>query len=246
MNEVEIFTHQYVPLQYQLASPTARIGAYLLDVLIQLFFWGLVFLLVEDASTIQIGWALATPFYSLLFEYLWHGQTPGKRLLGLQVISLAHGPAGLKAYFIRWLFKGIEVSATFGAVALAAVATSPRNQRFGDRIAGTLVVSVKPRRRLTLDQLLSLSRQAEDTAMQYPAAAHLTEKQALLIRQALQRWRNKPSLVNKQLVTELAERVRFHLDLPQPKALHPDTRFQEDKSFLESILKEYVLQSHSI
>lgn len=65
------------------------------------------------------------------------GYTVGKRALGLRVVAESGERPGLKRAAVRALPLVIE---QLGLFALWAMRRDPRNRRFGDRWAGTLVI----------------------------------------------------------------------------------------------------------
>ena len=75
--------------------------------------------------------------YYLLFEGLWEGQTPGKRMVGLQVVTELGQPITWRHVTIRTLFRIIDMLPFIGAPFILA---TTRSQRLGDLAAGTLVV----------------------------------------------------------------------------------------------------------
>ena len=104
--------------------------------------------LVEDMDTwsqIAIFFMFYLPviFYSLLFETLLDGQTPGKRIIKIKVVKIDGYQASLADFVIRWIFRIVDLNMMSGVVALISIITSPKNQRLGDMTAGTAVISLK-------------------------------------------------------------------------------------------------------
>jgi uncharacterized RDD family membrane protein YckC len=166
---IEIGTPENIAFRYQVAGPFRRLPAFLIDVAIRCFagvliiwllavagfvFQGIVFLLMFVTAFLLI-W-----FYDIAFEILWSGQTPGKRLLGLRVLSADGQPVSplqsMGRNILRWadLFPLLPV-AYFAPGAedvpmtpfvpsfllgLFAMASNDRFQRLGDLVAGTMVV----------------------------------------------------------------------------------------------------------
>lgn len=75
----------------------------------------------------------------ILLEWAWDGETIGKRLVGIRVVSIDGGRVGLGAALARNVFASID-AAFFYLVGLASMSMSAERQRVGDRIAGTVVV----------------------------------------------------------------------------------------------------------
>jgi len=86
--------------------------------------------------------------YYLLSEGMWSA-TPAKLVAGLVVVQFNGQSCTWRHSIIRTLFRIFEVNPLlFGALPAAArIVLSRHRQRFGDRIAGTIVV---PRRRVSL------------------------------------------------------------------------------------------------
>lgn len=95
------------------------------------------------AILIIIVFALFTGYF-VIFEWLWNGQTPGKRLLKLRVIREDGRPITLWEALARNLLRTFDAVPGFVApiysVGLIAIFLSSRDQRVGDIFAGTVVV----------------------------------------------------------------------------------------------------------
>lgn len=109
---------------------------------------------------------LVLTLYFVVFELFWRGQTPGKALLGIRVVRLDGAPLDVRSAVLRNLSRPLEGALAAPAVALiflqlrelwiaalvsglAAILVgglfpffSRRNQRVGDFVAGTTVVSL--------------------------------------------------------------------------------------------------------
>jgi uncharacterized RDD family membrane protein YckC len=151
-----IDTPEQIALEYTLASAGSRFLAIAVDTAIQLvFLLALVLLLVAArvvAGTGFVTWAtwvqaavLLAYFvlmygYFATFEALWSGQTPGKRLIGLRVISTSGRPITTFDSILRNLLRIVDSIPVIYAVGLVSVFLTARNQRLGDLAAGTVVV----------------------------------------------------------------------------------------------------------
>ncbi len=76
--------------------------------------------------------------YYVLME-AWLGATLGKLLVGLWVVTGAGAPIGARRALVRTVLRIVD-GLFFYVVAALLVWRSPRRQRLGDRVAGTLVV----------------------------------------------------------------------------------------------------------
>ncbi|MGX7689536.1 RDD family protein [Flectobacillus roseus] len=89
--------------------------------------------------------------YTPLSEGVSRGQTIGKYLLGLRVISSQHEGFGLKEAFLRWLGGWVDFYITLGIAAGISMLQSRGFQRLGDRLARTWVVrEFRSRKRVKL------------------------------------------------------------------------------------------------
>ena len=78
--------------------------------------------------------------YFIVFEALWNGQTPGKKLLGLRVVRDGGYPIDFGASLIRNLIRVGEQLIGYYILAAISALISPENKRLGDLAAGTIVV----------------------------------------------------------------------------------------------------------
>jgi len=138
-----------VRIEYELAGVASRIGAALIDMLLQLLAMGLVWLgwfSVLDLLKVSItswvtGALIVVEFviywgYYMYFETVWNGQTPGKRYTRLRTVREGGLPINLACAAIRNLIRVLD-SLLIGLVFMLATG---RNQRLGDLAAGTMVV----------------------------------------------------------------------------------------------------------
>jgi hypothetical protein len=82
--------------------------------------------------------------YFIFFEWLWNGQTPGKRLLKLRVIREDGRPITLWEAVARNLLRIFDaipgMVIPIYSLGLISIFLSSRDQRFGDMFAGTVVI----------------------------------------------------------------------------------------------------------
>jgi len=159
LGRLEVETPDHVVLRYDLAGAGNRGFAAILDVLIaSLLVAGsfVVWSFLASALpaplrrplegllllfTALIGWA-----YFVVLEWLWNGQTVGKRLAGLRVITADGSPASFTAVLVRNLVRLADFLPAFYGLGVLVIILSPKSQRLGDLAAGTFVVrSPRPR-----------------------------------------------------------------------------------------------------
>jgi uncharacterized RDD family membrane protein YckC len=154
-----IETPERVPLHFALASIGNRFIACAIDHTIQiivLMVMVIILLMISDAAnlgsrlTSAPKWVIALMViiqfiiingYFAIFEWLWSGQTPGKRWLKLRVIREDGRPISFFEAMIRNLIRVIDfIVPPFYSVGLVSVFATERDQRVGDLVAGTVVV----------------------------------------------------------------------------------------------------------
>ncbi len=157
----EVITAEKVPFTYRVAGLGSRFLAYLIDasLLLLLFSAGTMLLSPLDAMQPGLGsaatfvWLFVLTFsYFPAFEWLWLGQTPGKRAIGIRVIQergtgISFFQAAVRNLVrwvdsLPWIFVAGCYTLGFGVAACHA-----KNRRLGDWAAGTLVVFVESKAR---------------------------------------------------------------------------------------------------
>jgi uncharacterized RDD family membrane protein YckC len=161
---IDIVTPENIAFHYQVAGPFRRLPAYLIDLTIQTAVLAGLALLAAILS-ISIGgisvavWLLAqftlSWFYGGLFETYWNGQTPGKWLLGIRVLTSQGCPVNGYQAVLRNIMRVVDMgplisAEVFGGPAapliptyslgLIVMATNRRFLRLGDVVCRTMVV----------------------------------------------------------------------------------------------------------
>ena len=80
---------------------------------------------------------LPVVFYDLISEILLDGQSVGKKVMGIKVVSLNGAQPSLGQYLLRWVFRIVDFSFSGSLVAVIMVAVTEKKQRLGDMLAGT-------------------------------------------------------------------------------------------------------------
>ena len=154
-----IETPERVALHFGLASIGNRFIACAIDHAIQAFALVLIFLgffLIANTSNLENAFSTAPKWvyavmiivlfliltgYFAFFEWLWSGQTPGKRWLKLRVIREDGRPITFWEASVRNLIRSFDMMpAPFYSIGLISVFSTTRDQRIGDMVAGTVVV----------------------------------------------------------------------------------------------------------
>lgn len=81
-----------------------------------------------------------TTSYFLFFETLFRGRTPGKRITHLRVVSDGGSVLSWRQSLLRNLLRMVDSLPAGYLVGVVAMLISPRVQRLGDVVAGTIVI----------------------------------------------------------------------------------------------------------
>jgi uncharacterized RDD family membrane protein YckC len=157
----EVITAEKVPFTYRVAGLGSRFLAYLIDASLLLLLFIAAAMLLSPLDAMQPGLGSAATFvwmfvltfsYFPAFEWLWLGQTPGKRAIGIRVIQergtgISFFQAAVRNLVrwvdsLPWIFVAGCYTLGFGVAACHA-----KNRRLGDWAAGTLVVFVESKAR---------------------------------------------------------------------------------------------------
>ena len=157
-DDVSVLSSENVFFEIETAGLAARFGAVLIDMTLQLFVILLVSLAGVAFSTYiapMEDWAqwmlyageaifyllvfLISYAYYFFFEWLWNGQTPGKRALRLRVMQTNGMPITYWHALVRNVIRIADfLPFMYGVGALVGVLDNS-NRRAGDLIAGTIV-----------------------------------------------------------------------------------------------------------
>ncbi len=146
-----IETPEGVRIYFESAGPFVRAGAILIDFLLQGIISTIVFtaisisglVLGEVATGLTLIFVfLMQWFYHVFFEVYRKGQTPGKKWLGLRVLDARGTPISMGQSLLRNLMRTADFLPFGYFFGFLAVLNTNQFQRFGDLVAGTLVVYV--------------------------------------------------------------------------------------------------------
>ncbi len=254
MKTIEFVSAQNVKVEYELASTMQRTVAAMIDVIaFIIYYMSLSGILGISGGTfsahpgsalflqlliIKIPWI----FYNPIVEYFTNGQSLGKYIFGIRVVTVNGERPGLREVFTRWIFKGdfLWISADFfvlfwlgmGILGILFSSTSERKQRMGDVMANTVVIKTKSSVLYTLRDVLSIKSQ-DSHQPTYPQVIRFTDEDMLLIKTTIQRVRKYPNEETKKFAIELANKAADLLGLDET----PPKRME----FLQTILQDYIV-----
>lgn len=235
MSSIEITTAHNIVVSHELASVGQRIVAAIIDGINVSLYALLVGLVVGESYALLMLFIFPVVWmYHFGMEVYNEGQSIGKKLLKIRVVSVEGMAPTTQEYFMRWIFRMIDITLSFGTLAILTSATSARRQRFGDIMARTTVINLKATRQFDLDKIRKLDKDASEIS--YPRVAQYADSDMLLVKQTLIRHQNNPSDATKELILDLRNRVvdDLGLDLQEVRKIRAT-------KFLKKVLQDYIV-----
>ena len=235
MNTISIVTTQNIELDYDLASLGDRIIGRLLDGLVLAGYVIAIILMIGFGNIDQFfnnnGWMiiiiiLPVVLYDLVSEIFLNGQSVGKKVMGIKVISLNGAQPALSQYLMRWVFRLVDFSMSGSLVAVIMVAASQKKQRLGDLVAGTVLVKTKPRTHFN-DTWYQPTSETE-YVVTYPEVINLKDRDIQLVKEVL-------NSVNRSGNLGLAHQAKDKIET----VLNIKSKHFEARDFLYAILEDY-------
>ena len=257
---LKVQTPEQVGFQFPLAGIGSRAIALLWDFLLRYFFIFVfvvgsliafevfdTFALIRDWFSELTTWWIAILIliygilelgYFILFEALWNGQTPGKKIQKLRVIRTDGQPIGWPEAGIRNILRAVDLPGGIYPIGVIVMFLSAKGQRIGDYAAGTVVIMEQKADTPGIDTRKDVSPRAGLIDLQ-DYIAHMTEKQYRVVSTFLERRETMTPADRGQIARKLA------LGLMQRWGIRPkrDVSFE---LFLESAVRAYESSRRAI
>jgi len=138
-------TPENIDLQLRVAGPVVRAAAWFLDLMIRALAYLAIGSLVQYFGEMGEGIMALTVFllewlYPVFFEVFKMGSTPGKKYMGLRVVSDNGTPVNWNSSVIRNLLRTVDFLPLLYGFGLITMFTNRDFKRLGDLAAGTLVI----------------------------------------------------------------------------------------------------------
>jgi len=244
-----IETPEQTSIEFPLAGVGSRFLAALIDTLIQIAVFivlGLMFLGLGYGSGVAARglppsaglWVAAILIFALflliygyfiLFEAIWNGQTPGKRLTHIRVIKDSGQPITAIDAVGRNLLRIVDWLPFAYGIGVLCAWISPQSKRLGDYVAGTVVVHEKPFETIAPQW----DAPAQSTTHQY-GANRLTPEEFALVETFLSRRSALDAGVRYDTAASIVRRIESKLTLPP-----------EGKPSAEKLLEELSYERRS-
>ncbi len=265
MSVVSIATPFNIDLEFTVAPLMRRGLAWLIDVAVQWLYWLAFTFVVEDflpdddaLRFIMRTFLLTLPLllYHFLMEVFFHGQSIGKKALGIRVVNVTGNEASVSQYLIRLLFRSYFIVPLVASVFIALLfdlssarwewmigiwmlafclaslgmflyfVTNKLGQRIGDKLANTLVI--EDQAKADFHKTIYLEIADDNYRARYPEVMRLTDRDINGIRNLLdvKRITHEHELYMQRIAQRITEVLGISTD-------------QEPYDFLAQLLRDY-------
>ncbi|HTB52467.1 MAG TPA: RDD family protein [Ferruginibacter sp.] len=247
---IQIATPFNIDIDFEIAEFHKRLLAYCIDFIILLIYlYSLIYLylggfeLDESANGfILITILIPMLFYTFVCELLLNGQTIGKKVMQIRVVSLNGGEPTMAQYLLRWFLRfyewgfivmfllwqnaiaGFMVLILGGFTSIVIMAITKKNQRLGDIAADTVIVNT--RSKLTVDDTIFM-HVGLDYQVKFPEVLRLTDRDINTIKSVLTQAKKNN---NYDMCNKAAAKVQKVLKIPSDMYAN---------EFLEKLLEDY-------
>ena len=240
-----VVTPDAVVLEFELASVGSRSLAQAIDLAVRL---GLLYALAFAAgllgTTVGTTPAIVVAFvgvfliifgYPVILEARWNGQTVGKRVFGLRVVTVEGAPVRFRHAAIRSMLQLVDFFLPpIGVSATCVALLNRQSQRLGDVFAGTIVLRERTGAAFPIPVSFPPMYGFELYARSLDVGG-ITPEQYAVIRSFLLRVNVLTPVARAHLGTRLANAVALTMHHQPPAQVAPET-------FLVSVAAAYQLR----
>jgi len=263
MGVIKVSTTFNIDLEFEIPEFHRRLFAWAIDVVMQIIYYRIaIMILSRSISTSDIFsedgrynlWGLYMMIiipiftYHLICEVTMNGQSIGKKILGIRVVSENGGRPGISQFIIRWLIRTgdytiiiilllnvfilinkellvfLAASLLLLLTDIILVVSSKKGQRLGDILAHTILVRTSSRGSMEETVFMEV---ADNYIPVFPQIMRLSDKDINAIKNILDTARKKGDF---HLAAMASEKIKTHLNINT--SLSPF-------DFLNTLLKDY-------
>ncbi|NTS41029.1 RDD family protein [Flavisolibacter sp. BT320] len=261
MSIVRIATHFNIDIEFTAPPFYRRLAAWVIDIVIQIVYLIVALRLLNWLTLSMPGndsnmkvWALSLllflplALYHVILEITMQGQSIGKKLLGIKVVSENGGRPSIGQFIIRWLMRTMDISVImmimmipyaqmFGpqvywgmAISMGLLVTdlvlvnTRKQQRLGDILARTVLIDTKQNEKISDTVFLEVENSYVPL---FPQIMQLSDRDMNSLKGILDASRRHR---DSTMAMMAAEKIKAHLKIETD--LEPET-------FLEVLLKDY-------
>ena len=263
MAAIKIPTTFNIDLEFEIPEFHRRLFAWIIDVVIQFIYYKIAITILsrsvslsdvfsEDAQYNVWGlyMMIIIPIftYHLICEITMNGQSVGKKILGIKVVSENGGRPGISQFIIRWLIRTgdytiiliilwnvfilinkellvfLAASILLLLTDIILVVSSKKSQRLGDILAHTILVRTSAQGSMEETVFMEV---ADNYVPVFPQIMRLSDKDINAIKSILDTAKKKGDF---NLAAMASEKIKSHLKINS--SLSP-------YDFLDTLLKDY-------
>ncbi len=274
MEQLKIKTAQNIDITFSLANVGLRLGAFIIDNILKFIYLYLVFNVLnlgnsnfnfDRWSEIALSIMLSSPviLYSLYTEALMGGQTIGKKLLKIKVISIDGFKPDFTDHLIRWFLRlvdfnffmlvlvylhsldldnGTYFAAAYivfligKAVGFFLIIATKNNQRLGDIIANTAVIHLKDDVKFSQTIIEDL---VTDYVPTYPNVINLSDNDMRIIKETY-----KDAQTSNDGRTDYKTLIKLRAKVEEVAGI--SSKEKSDLEFLDKVLKDYSFYTQNL
>ena len=249
MGLVKLDTGFNIQVEFSITPFHRRLIAWLIDLLVCWVYIKIASLIFNiptffpwagswDWKEIFLG--LPVLFYHLVCEIVLNGQSVGKKIMNIRIITAQGGQPGISQFIIRWIFRLIDFPLLLlGSIinndlpwflfplifcGLACVIFTERSQRIGDILADTIIIDLKNRTSWEDTVFTELESNYEP---RYPMVMQLSDRDINTLKSIIESVKKKNDY---ELAMKISDRIKSKLKMDSD---------QEPSEFLKTLLKDY-------
>jgi uncharacterized RDD family membrane protein YckC len=223
---LNIRTPEGVVFSLMLASPVVRMLAWVVDITAISILTMIIRSVLVFAVVINVDFVMAlsilvyfavTVGYGICLEWLWNGQTLGKRLLRLRVVDEGGHRLHFNQIVVRNLLRFVDSLPMFYFVGGVTTLFNSRAQRLGDIAAGTVVVRQPKIAAPDIDQLggMKYNSFSDHPYLEARLCSQVTPREASLALSALMRRNELDNTSRLRVFRGFAEHFQTLVLFPQ-------------------------------
>ena len=268
MSIVRVPTNFNIDLDFEIPEFFRRLLAWVIDLLIQFFYLRIAIEILKsfasgyhrysddyyyDISYLWLIILVPILVYHVVCEILMNGQSPGKKIMGIQVVNETGGKPSISQFIIRWLLRVSDYSliiiiylyivygpyvffvipylrwfaliAFFILIAdIVLVVSSRKAQRIGDVLAKTILIRTNTRG--SIDDTVFIAV-ADNYVPSFPQIMQLSDRDINAIKSILETARRRNDF---NMAAAASEKIKAHLKIDSPMSPF---------DFLDVLLKDY-------
>lgn len=262
MSTVRIATNFNIDIEFTAPPFYRRVAAWIIDMVVLIFYAVIAVKFLsnfaggnnhsegDNITVWAISMLLMLPFllYHVLLEATMNGQSIGKKIIGIKVISENGGRPSISQLIIRWLIRTSDYTLLIiiilvpyasamgpriywgiaGAVMLFLVdlvlVNTRKQQRLGDILAHTVLINTRQKEKITDTVFLEV---LDAYIPQFPQIMRLSDRDMNSLKAIIDTAKKHRDY---NMAYRAAEKIKAHLKI--------DT-FLEPEEFLEVLLKDY-------